>query len=155
VYCSRHLRVLVLIAAALPSGYSTKAQVPWPVSQQSNTQTDNHGMTANLRWDPRPGVSRYRLQLALDVGFADIVFDRVVNGNERQITELAPGKYFWRIAPLTRTLGKFASAREIEVHRQRLPDGTRQTDRRNNQSPGIRPPLAKSIMAGGGWRTAA
>ena len=155
MYCSSHFRVLILIATVLSSGFSTRAQIPGPISRQANTQTVNPDPTVTLRWDPRPGVSRYRLQLALDPEFADIVFDRVVIGNERQITELAPGKYFWRIAPLTRTLGKFASAREIEVHRQRLPDSTRQTDNRNNQSPGIRPPLAKSIMAGGGWRTAA
>jgi len=154
MYCSSHLRVLILIAAALSSGYSTKAQVPGSVSRQSNTQTDSPGMTANLRWDPRPGVSRYRLQLALDVGFADILFDRVVTGNERRVTELPPGKYFWRIAPLTKTLGEFSAARVIEVHRQTLPEKTRQTDSRDNQSPGIRPPPANSIAAVGGWRTA-
>src|SRR3989454_8814775 len=154
MYCSSHLRVLVLIAAALSSSFSTRAQIPGPVSRQSNTQTDSPGMTANLRWDPRPGVSRYRLQLALDVGFADIVFDRVVNGNERRVTELPPGKYFWRIAPLTKTLGEFSSGRVIEVHRQTQPDKTRQTDNRDNQPVGSRPPPANSIAAGGGWRTA-
>src|SRR5437660_2883748 len=154
MYCSSHLRVLVLIAAALSSSFSNRAQVPGPVSRQSNTQTDIPGMTANLRWDPRPGVSRYRLQLALDVGFADIVLDRVVNGNERQVTELPPGKYFWRVAPLTKTLGEFSAARVIEVHLQTLPDKTRQTASRDNQSIGSRSPLANSIAAVGGWRTA-
>src|SRR5438105_4271039 len=124
MYCSSHLRVLILIATALSSGLSSTAQIPGLVNGQSNTQTDNPNATANLRWDPRPGVSRYRLQLALDVGFADIVFDRVVTGHERQVTELPPGKYFWRIAPLTRTLGEFSSARAIEVHRRTLPDNS-------------------------------
>src|SRR6266446_5048578 len=136
MYCSSHFRVLILIATVLSSGFSTRAQIPGPISRPANTQTVNPDPTVTLRWDPRPGVSRYRLQLALDPEFADIEVDRVVIGNERQITE-------------------FASAREIEVHRQRLPDSTRQTDSRNNQSPGIRPPLGKSITAGGGWRTAA
>ncbi len=154
MYCSSHLRVLVLIAAALWCGFSTRAQIPELVPIQSNIQTDNPGMTAILRWDPRPSISRYRLQLALDAGFADIVFDRVVVGNERQITELPPGKYFWRIAPLTRTLGEFSAARVIEVHPQTLPDKTRQTYSRDNQSVGNRPPPANSIAAAGGWRTA-
>jgi outer membrane protein assembly factor BamB len=154
MYCSSHLRVLVLIAAALLSGHSTRAQVPSSVSRQSNTQPDGPGMTANLRWDPRPGVFRYRLQLALDVGFADIVFDRVVTGNQRQIIELPPGKYFWRIAPLTKTRGDFSSVRVIEVHRQTPPDKTRQTGSRENQSVDNRQPPANSIAAGGGWRTA-
>ncbi len=156
MYCSSHLRVLILIATALSSGLSATAQSPGLVTGQSNTQTNNPSATANLRWDLRPGVSRYRLQLALDVGFADIVFDRVVTGNERQITELPPGKYFWRIAPLTKTLGEFSSARVIEVRRQTLPDSSRtgQTDNRDNQSSGIKPQLANSIAAAGGWRTA-
>src|SRR5438105_8737249 len=139
MYCSSHLRVLILIVTALSSGLSTTAQIPSLVRGKSNTQTDKPSATANLRWDPRPGVSRYRLQLAVDVGFSDIVFDRVVTGNERQVTELPPGKYFWRIAPLTKTLGEFSAARVIEVHPQTLPDSsrTRQTDSRNNQFPGI------------------
>ncbi len=156
MYCSSHLRVLILIATALSPGFSARAQIPRLVTGQSNTQTDSPGMPINLRWGARPGVSRYRLQLALDVGFADIVFDRVVNGNERQVTELPPGKYFWRVAPLTKTLGEFSAARVIEVHVRTPPDSsrTRQTDSRNNQSPGIMPPLANSIAAVGGWRTA-
>src|SRR5437870_2313615 len=154
MYCSSHLRVLILIATALSSGFSTRAQVPGLISRQFNAQTDSSGTTANLRWDSRLGVSRYRLQLALDVGFADIVLDRVVTGNERQITELPPGKYFWRIAPLTRTLGEFSSARVIEVRRQTLPDKTRQTDNRDNQPVGSRPPPANFVAAAGGWRTA-
>src|SRR2546425_2623196 len=132
MYCSSHLRVLILIATSLSCGFSPRAQSPGLVSRQINTQTDNPGTTVTLRWDPRPGVSRYRLQLALDVGFADIVFDRVVNGNERQVTELPPGKYFWRVAPLTKTLGDFSAARVIEVQLQTLPDKTRQTASRDN-----------------------
>ena len=134
MYCSSHLRVLILIATALSPSFSTRAQIPGLVTGQSNTQTDNSGMPTNLRWGPRPGVSRYRLQLALDVGFADIVFDRVVTGNERQVTELPPGKYFWRVAPLTKTLGDFSAARVIEVHLQTLPDKTRQTASRGPRS---------------------
>ena len=154
MYCSSHLRVLILIATALSPGFSARAQIPRLVTGQSNTQTDSPGMPINLRWGARPGVSRYRLQLALDVGFADIVFDRVVNGNERQVTELPPGKYFWRVAPLTKTLGDFSAARVIEVHLQTLPDKTRQTASRDNQPVGSRSPLANSIAAVGGWRTA-
>src|SRR5436190_4301185 len=154
MYCSSHLRVLILIATALSPGFSARAQIPRLVTGQSNIQTDSPGMPINLRWGARRGVSRYRLQLALDVGFADIVFDRVVNGNERQVTELPPGKYFWRVAPLTKTLGDFSAARVIEMHVQTLPDKTRQTASRDNQSVGSRSPLANSIAAVGGWRTA-
>ena len=68
-----------------------------------------------MRWGARPGVSRYRLQLASDSAFADILFDRVVAGNDYQINDLTPGRYFWRIAPLTDRLGEFSSAGVIEA----------------------------------------
>ncbi len=68
-----------------------------------------------VRWRARPGVSRYRLQLANDRDFADIVFDRVVNGHEYQVNDLPPGKYFWRVAPLDPKLGTFSSAGMIDV----------------------------------------
>src|SRR2546425_1216369 len=97
MYCSAHLRVLILSATMLLSSFCLRAQTIPP----SNTQTDNSSTIVSLRWGVRPGVSRYRLQLARDIGFADIVFDRVVSGAERQITDLPPGRYYWRIATLT------------------------------------------------------
>src|SRR5438045_9198774 len=108
MYCSSHLRVLILIATALSPGFSARAQIPRLVTGQSNIQTDSPGIPINLRWGARRGVSRYRLQLALDVGFADIAFDRVVTGTDRQASELPTGKSLWRVWPLTATLGDFA-----------------------------------------------
>lgn len=68
-----------------------------------------------VRWGARPGVTRYRLQLANDRDFADIIVDRVVYGHEFQINELMPGKYFWRVASLGGRLGEFSSAGVIEI----------------------------------------
>jgi len=73
-----------------------------------------------VRWGARPGVSRYRLQLAQDASFSDIVFDRVVNGHEYRISELAPGRYFWRVASLGTGVGGFSSAGVIEIPREPL-----------------------------------
>ena len=101
----------------------------------------------NLRWGQRPGVSRYRLQLARDRGFADIVFDRVVEGQEIQINDLEPGRYFWRVAALTKQLGEFSSAGVIEV----LPA----TSLAPTHTPTPKPAISeKAISAGGGWRAA-
>src|SRR3982074_2093334 len=101
MYCSGHFRVVLLTTAMLLPGAV-------PVLAQSNTPAN---ITAvHLRWGTRPGVSRYRLQLASDGAFADIVFDRVVTGTEYQVNDLPPGRYFWRIAPLTPPPGDFQSA---------------------------------------------
>jgi hypothetical protein len=52
-----------------------------------------------VRWQGRPGISRYRLQLATDAKFEDVVFDRAVEGHQYVVRDLPPGNYFWRVAP--------------------------------------------------------
>lgn len=69
----------------------------------------------HLRWPGQQGVLRYRLQLAKDEQFQDIVFDRAVFGMEYVVTELAPGRYFWRVAPAVKETGTFSSARPVEI----------------------------------------
>src|SRR2546423_1711797 len=133
---------LILIVATLVT-------IDGVVSAQNNPQLQN--TTVHLRWGQRAGVSRYRLQLAADVHFRDIVFDRVISGTETDVNDLAPGRYFWRIAPLTKTLGEFSSAGTIEVAAPspRLlitPSPT----------PSVTPQTlpANSIVTTGGWRAA-
>jgi hypothetical protein len=52
-----------------------------------------------VRWQGKPGVNRYRLQLATDEKFEDIVFDQAVEGRQYIVRDLPPGNYFWRVAP--------------------------------------------------------
>jgi outer membrane protein assembly factor BamB len=52
-----------------------------------------------VRWQGKPGINRYRLQLATDEKFEDIVFDQAVEGRQYIVKGLAPGNYFWRVAP--------------------------------------------------------
>jgi hypothetical protein len=52
-----------------------------------------------VRWQGKPGVNRYRLQLATDERFQDIVFDQAVEGRQYVVKDLPPGNYFWRVAP--------------------------------------------------------
>ncbi|HEX8115883.1 MAG TPA: FG-GAP-like repeat-containing protein, partial [Pyrinomonadaceae bacterium] len=52
-----------------------------------------------VRWQGKPGISRYRLQLATDEKFEDIVFDQAVEGRQYVVKDLPPGNYFWRVAP--------------------------------------------------------
>ena len=98
----------------------TLVTIDGTVSAQNNLQPQTK-TTVHLNWGPRSGVSRYRLQLASDRNFHDIVFDRVISGHETEVNDLAPGKYFWRIAPLTKTLGEFSSAGTIDVAAPPLP----------------------------------
>jgi outer membrane protein assembly factor BamB len=152
MYCSGHFRVLLLTAAMLLPGaaFALAQSAPSP----DNTQANN--TEAHLRWGARPGVSRYRLQLATDSEFADIVFDRVVGGNDYQIKDLSAGRYFWRIAPLTGKLGEYSSAGTIEVRKRTLPESPTplQNTPPANDSSRTKPGTASQVVARGGWRAA-
>jgi outer membrane protein assembly factor BamB len=97
---------LTFILAFFPA-MSIVAQTAEPTAQ---TKTSLH-----LRWPGQQGVLRYRLQLAKDDQFRDIVFDRAVYGTEYVVTELAAGKYFWRVAPAVKETGTYSAARPIEI----------------------------------------
>jgi len=83
--CSKHVRVLLLVALSLP-GTGVRVTAQSQDSSQANTNV-------HLRWGARPGVFRYRLQLANDSWFRDIVFDRIITGNETPVDDLVPGRY--------------------------------------------------------------
>jgi len=120
-----------------------------PVFAQDNAQPAN--TKVHLHWGARPGIARYRLQLASDHDFHDIVFDRVVKGTAIDINDLPAGKYFWRVAPLTQTLGEFSSAAAIDI----LPPETAEADLASAQ-PNLTAPKSapKPIITSGGWRAA-
>ena len=146
MYCSGHFRVLLLIAA-LSSGLPVASSV----LAQGTPGSPQNGTEVQLRWGARPGVTRYRLQLATDGSFSDIMFDRVVTGNEYKVEGLDPGRYFWRIAPLTNRRGDFSSAGVIEVSRI-VPRPT-PTPRPTIQS--VKDPVKiNPTVPRGGWRAA-
>lgn len=65
-----------------------------------------------VRWQGRPGVSRYRLQLATDDQFQDVVFDQAVEGHQHVVRGLPPGNYFWRVAAAAAETSPFYSRPE-------------------------------------------
>jgi outer membrane protein assembly factor BamB len=105
-----------------------------------------------LHWGARRGVSRYRFQLAGDRDFRDIIIDRVINGTETNVDDLPPGRYFWRIAPLTQTLGEYSSAAIVEVSEATT---VREPDVSGPATPVVgQPPRPVTITTTGGWRAA-
>jgi outer membrane protein assembly factor BamB len=94
-------------------------------------------------WEGNPKIARYRLQLARDEAFSDIVLDKLVMAREYTVTELAPGRYFWHVAP---------SAGETGVYSRPLPVtvGAQGTSSASNVPPA--PLLAPPANIG--WRTA-
>ena len=130
---------LTLFLTALPTP-GLLAQVERPAAQ---AKTSLH-----LRWPGQQGVLRYRLQLAKDEQFKDIVFDRAVFGTEYVVTELAAGRYFWRIAPAVKETGTFSAARPIEiVEETKRGSGGDTTSAATNNTGTLLP------MSNAGWRT--
>lgn len=133
--------LLIIAGLGVTSNRQALAQAnPEP---QANTKL-------HLHWGARPGVSRYRFQLAGDRDFHDIIIDRLINGTETNVDDLPPGRYFWRIAPLAKTLGEYSSAAVVDV--------SEATTVREPPSPTTsavgQPPPAVTITTTGGWRAA-
>ncbi|MDX6383109.1 MAG: hypothetical protein QOK48_682 [Blastocatellia bacterium] len=147
--------MLLLSAAILLSGWAVTfpAALTFPAMAQmaSDNAANTQGTEVNLRWGPQPGATRYRLQLATEPSFADILFDRVISGNQYKVEGLEPGRYFWRVAPLTKQLGKFSSAGVIEVSRIATRPTSTPLPAINNSN---RERTANPIVARGGWRAA-
>src|SRR5712692_8915163 len=158
MFCLSHLRFSILAAATL-----LLAGVQLPVQSigsafkpsQSSSTAQGQSTQVHLRWGARPGVLRYRLQLSRDREFNDIIFDRVISGNEYEMSDLTPGRYFWRVAALTTKPLEFSSAGVIDVS----PAGQKPDNRADLMRPRqpintqtASPATADRVAFGDGWR---
>lgn len=109
-----------------------------------------------LRWSARGAVKRYRLQVARDPKFNDIIFDGAVVGLERRVT-LPPGRYYWRVAPAPKETGRFTAPELVEVGRSEptplLPPQPAVSPRPLPAATPAAPPLMRP-PANLGWQTA-
>lgn len=122
-----------------------------PTVAQQTEANASRTSPVTVRWSARPGVTRYRLQVAHDRDFADIVFDGVVRGLEYQIDDLTAGNYFWRVASLDPKIGEFSSPRLIEVSERGAPAASpRATAPRDVNTPAN----ASVVATGNGWYAA-
>jgi hypothetical protein len=88
---------------------------PTRASAETISPASSEVSPSRISWPKQAGVSRYRLQLSSDESFNDIIFDDSVSGNEYGATELAPGRYFWRVAAAQDKTGQFTMAAAFEV----------------------------------------
>jgi hypothetical protein len=102
--------LLIALSLPLPAG----AQ-PAAARQKPNADAQQSPVSLKLKWAAKPRVRRYRLQVALDEKFTDIVFDRAVVGLEQEVTGLQPGKYYWRVAPATPETGRYSAPALVEA----------------------------------------
>src|SRR3712207_2278281 len=103
------LLLLLLLFAATAPLFEARAQ------SGVRPQARQVGPPLRITWKEQPGVRRYRLQIARDTQFADIVFDRLVFGTEHTVNELPNGRYYWRIAPAPSETGQYSQATPVQV----------------------------------------
>ncbi|MDT7603122.1 MAG: hypothetical protein QOF61_1119 [Acidobacteriota bacterium] len=87
---------------------------PLALTRAASGAPQEQEIETTVGWEPLPGITRYRLQVSRDARFNDIVFDGAVNGLS-QVVPLAPGRYYWHVAPAAKETGKFSRVRIIEV----------------------------------------
>jgi hypothetical protein len=61
-----------------------------------------------IDWNKQRGFGKYRLQIAADERFQNIFYDGHVTGVGYVVRGIAPGYYYWRIAPATSQTGGFS-----------------------------------------------
>ncbi|HYY41472.1 MAG TPA: PQQ-binding-like beta-propeller repeat protein, partial [Pyrinomonadaceae bacterium] len=99
--------------AARKPAANKPAPTPAPARVEPTPQAPTSGRRALIRWRGRTGIDRYRLQVARDRNFSDIVFDRAVMGFEAEV-ELPQGDgFFWRVAPAAQETGEYSAPEPV------------------------------------------
>ena len=76
----------------------------------------------NFSWSPVPGASHYRLRVARDAQFRDVVLDEAVADEELTWGRARPGRYWWRVSAVVDEVeGPPAAIRTLEVRRDAAP----------------------------------
>ena len=72
---------------------------PAALAQQTSGKRPR-AFPTTIQWNKQRGITKYRLQIAEDEKFSSIFYDGPVDGERYLVTGLAPGYYYWRIAPV-------------------------------------------------------
>jgi outer membrane protein assembly factor BamB len=134
------LLLLTLLLVLLTSVGNTVAQAHNTPAQADITR---------LQWNKQPGIDRYRLQIAKDDQFNDVLFDGVVAGQEYVVKDLEPGRYYWRLTSLDPRKGQLQPPTPFEVPSAKIPSSEKVG------SPASSPAFAKHLFSTSpGWLAA-
>ena len=124
--------VRTIIAVALMVGAC--ALIP-SQSSRAFAQTAEHPVFFPTTIDlPRlVGVGKYRLQIADDEDFRNVLLDVRVVGGPHNVCWLSPGSYYWRVAPANGKTGDFLTPVKFFV------SGRVTTSLRRRRSRGVAP----------------
>jgi FecR-like protein/glucodextranase-like protein len=109
-----------------------------PQHETEITYPDPTRASTLLVWQPAAGAVSYRVMLDYSAYFNRPIVDRLVAGSSVELTGLDPGKFYWRVAAVTKdnTEGPFSDFARFTVTRpQNAPTGN-----------GPPPPLAIQVL---------
>ncbi|HYG11886.1 MAG TPA: PQQ-binding-like beta-propeller repeat protein [Pyrinomonadaceae bacterium] len=109
------LRNTLCLSLLVALSFLLQARAQPAATTQKPNAAGQTPVSLKLKWAAKPRVRRYRLQVALDEQFTDIVFDRAVVGLEQEVSGLQPGKYYWRVAPATPETGRYSAPALVEA----------------------------------------
>ncbi len=80
-----------------------KARPEAPLAGSPIADGTSVGASTRFEWAAVADAKRYRLQIARDPQFRDLVFDNPAITQTSQRVDLPPGRYFWRLTSITAT----------------------------------------------------
>ena len=93
----RNLRLVIACAALL---ITAALSLDVPTARAQQTPGHEIAFPKTIQWNKQRGVTRYRLQIAGDEQFQNVFFDGPVAGSHYLISDLSPGYYYWKVAPV-------------------------------------------------------
>jgi hypothetical protein len=74
------------------------------------------GPQVDVSWYPVPGAAQYRVQIAADSAYSNVVGDQIVSAPQASVPGLSQGTYFWRVQALApQGPSVFSESNEITV----------------------------------------
>jgi outer membrane protein assembly factor BamB len=99
--------------------------------------------SARISWPSQSGASRYRLQVARDQGFSDMVIDRVVKGTGYLISGVPEGRYFWRVVAIGGA-GGYSAPRVVRLIKPKPVEATETASTKKPSKPTAKGTRSKS-----------
>ncbi|WP_342131370.1 FecR domain-containing protein [Hydrogenophaga sp. OTU3427] len=100
ILAMQNVDTLGLLGNSARHGFSVVSGPVPPIYRYPTPDEKVPGPTVSLRCTEPDGAQGYRVQVARDADFADLVSDRTGSDTCQQTVGLAPGHYHWRVAAL-------------------------------------------------------
>ncbi|MEJ6000795.1 FecR domain-containing protein [Paucibacter soli] len=111
----RAIDALGLEGRAAEHAFRLKARPEPPFIQGPAPAARLYGEAVDLHWTINTQARAYRLQIARDAGFGELVLEQAALSGNSHRAALPPGRYHWRLAALAADQGPWGDAQQFEL----------------------------------------